>query len=274
MAGRARVALLAMVGVTAVLYAVPQLHVVAYPLILIGTLVHELGHGVAALLVGGSFESLRVYADGSGIAKVGHGGGNASQAIIAAGGLVGPAIAAAFLFPMARRVGGARWALGAVGVTLFIALLLFVRNGFGIGLTAALATVSLVIAVKGPAWLAQLALIFLAVQLSLSVYSSWDYLFTEQAQTAAGAHPSDTAKMAEALVLPYWFWGAVCGAFSIVVLAAGSWLLVRSDRATRRERKQRRARKKHNRKGERDVKTGDADVDEILAAADGSPGQR
>jgi hypothetical protein len=232
-AGRARIALLLTIGVTAVLYAVPQLHVVAYPLILIGTLAHELGHGIAALLVGGSFHSLHVYADGSGMAAWGHQAGEVGRvgrAFVAAGGLVGPAVAAAVLFTLARRPGRARWALGALGVALALALVLVVRGGFGVALVGILAAVFLLLALKASAPVAQFALIFLAVQLSLSVFSQADYLFTDTAHTAAGALPSDVAHMAEALLLPYWFWGAVCGLFSIAILAAGTWMLIRGGR--------------------------------------------
>lgn len=246
----------------------PQLNVIAYPLILIGTLVHELGHGVAALLVGGNFHSLKVFSNGSGVAQVSHGGGDLSMAVIAAGGLVGPAIGAAILFPLARRIGGARWALFAVGLAFLLALVFFVRNGFGAALTGGLAAACLLIAWKGSPGLAQGTLIFLAVQLALSVFSSWDYLFMEEAHTGAGTHPSDSAQIADALIFPYWFWGAACGAFSIAVLAAGGWLLVRGDSAARRQRREKRARARHRRAGRDRVKAGEVDVDEILAAAD------
>ena len=49
-AERARLVLLATVILTALLYVVPYGRYVAYPLMLLSTLVHEMGHGVAALL--------------------------------------------------------------------------------------------------------------------------------------------------------------------------------------------------------------------------------
>jgi hypothetical protein len=33
--------------------------------------------------------------------------------------------------------------------------------------------------------------------------------------------PSDVGAMADALVLPYWVWGIVCGALSLALLGAG-----------------------------------------------------
>ncbi len=76
--------------------------------------------------------------------------------------------------------------------------------------------------------MAQPLVAFLAVQLSLSAFSRADYLFTATAQTGAGTFPSDVAQMANSLLLPYWFWGATCGTFSILVLLAGLWLFLRS----------------------------------------------
>jgi len=38
---------------------------------------------------------------------------------------------------------------------------------------------------------------------------------------------SDVAVMSRALVLPYWFWGALCGALSVILLTAGFKLFFR-----------------------------------------------
>ena len=80
---RARQALLWSVGLTLALYLIPFGQLLAYPLMLLSTLFHELGHGIAAVAVGGSFESLAIFADGSGVAQ--HAGGNSSvgHAIVA-----------------------------------------------------------------------------------------------------------------------------------------------------------------------------------------------
>jgi hypothetical protein len=64
---------------------------------------------------------------------------------------------------------------------------------------------------------------FFGVQLALSVFSRSDYLWATVARTGAGEMMSDTAQMAAALWLPAWFWGALCGAFSLVVLGVGVW---------------------------------------------------
>ncbi len=229
---RARLLLLLSVVVTALLYVVPYGHTVAYPLILLSTLVHELAHGITAILVGGSFESFRMFKDGSGVAQWSGNVGRIDQALVAAGGLVGPAVGAALCFICARRKGTARLCLGGIGVALVLAEILVVRNLFGLVFVGIVAAICLGIAWRGGAQLIQLTLAFFAVQLALSVYSRGDYLFTRWAETSAGKMPSDVEQMAVALgVGPYWFWGGVCAAFSIVVLIAGSWYFIRGSRS-------------------------------------------
>jgi hypothetical protein len=90
----------------------------------------------------------------------------------------------------------------------------------------------IMVAWRGSQVTAQLTLVFVAVQMALSVFSRGDYLFTEHAHTGVGLMPSDVAHMAEALGGPYWMWGAVCGAFSLLVLALGVWTFLRSTRPT------------------------------------------
>src|SRR5213595_623364 len=53
--------------------------------------VHEFGHGIAALLVGGQFDRFEMYTY-SGLAHTRGTGGAFSQAFVSAGGLCGPAV--------------------------------------------------------------------------------------------------------------------------------------------------------------------------------------
>lgn len=218
---RARVMLLVGLTLTLLLYAVPILRYLAYPLLLLSTLAHEMGHGLAALLVGGSFLSFNMWPDGSGVARWAGGGGRLEGALVAIGGLIGPAIAAAIGFAAGKTERGARRLLVFSGVFLTLSFVLFVRNPFAWLFVGLLAAFCFWIATWKRADLAQLVVIFLALQLALSVFSRGDYLFTASAETGNGPMPSDVAQIAAALFLPFWFWGALCGAVSIVVLGYG-----------------------------------------------------
>jgi hypothetical protein len=199
---------------------------VARPLLYLSTLVHELGHGLAAILVGGHFDRLEMWGDGSGVAWTAA-RSNWQHALITAGGLVGPAFAAALGFVAARRPGSSRWALGAIGLVLLWAIVFKVRTGFGLAVTGAVAGGAVLVAWRARADWAQLVLGFLSVQLALSVFSRGDYLFMEKAQTGAGVGLSDSAAIGQAIGGPYWLWGTLCGAVSVLALVFGAWIMLR-----------------------------------------------
>ncbi len=209
--------LVGVVAATLLLYRVPYGRYVAYPLVLLSTFAHEMGHGTGALLIGGGFSSLEMASDASGLAHLRIPNGRLARAFTSAGGLVGPAFLAALFFGLARRPKSAHVGLVLFGVASLLALLIVVRSVVGGLFVGGLAAFCLFLGVRSSGRVAQWVLVFMAVQLSLSVFSRGDYLFTE----TAGNGPSDVAQMADALFLPYWFWGVVCGATSCVVLAFG-----------------------------------------------------
>ena len=224
---RAGLVLASTAVITAILYLVPGLRVLAWPLRLLSTVAHEMGHGVAAILVGGRFEALLMWSDGSGVATWTAHTGRLAYAAIAAGGLIGPALAAGLCLVTGRTAKGARITLVVLGGGLLIADLLLVRTVFGAAFVAILGLVLLASGLARTPWLAQSVLLFVAVQLALSVFSRADYLFTPVATTGRGTMPSDVARIAEALILPYWFWGGCCGLLSVAILVVAlRWTLV------------------------------------------------
>ena len=207
--------------VTAALYTIPYVRVLAWPLVLLSTLAHELGHGLAAAVLGGRFEALRMYPDASGVATWSGPLGRLGVATVAGAGLIGPALAAFCMLAFGRTPRGARMMLGCVGTGLVVVALLVARNPFGFVFILLLAGTLIAVATRSDR-LAQMTVVLIAVQLALAVFSRSDYLFTRTAMTSAGPAPSDVTVMASALFLPYWFWGILCGALSLALLAAGA----------------------------------------------------
>ena len=220
---RTKAALAWSIALTVALYLVPFGQLLAYPLVLLSTLVHEVGHGVTAMLVGGHFERFVMFPDASGMAFSSGVEPGWRHALVAAGGLVGPALAAALAFVAARRAGWSRAFLVSMAAAGVVLLVLVVRNPFGIAFAGVLVTLLGWLGLRASAATAQVATVFMAVQLALSVFSRGDYLFVKEAQTGAGVNPSDVQLMANALGGPYWAWGLACGAFSVLVLAVGVW---------------------------------------------------
>jgi peptidase M50B-like protein len=129
----ARKVLLVSAAVTLALYMIPFGRYLARPLLLLSTLAHEMGHGITALLLGGSFRRLAVWPSGAGMADLDLAGfGRIRQGLTLAGGLVGPSVAAALCFALGKTGQGARWCLLGVGLLLAAAEILVVRNLFGL----------------------------------------------------------------------------------------------------------------------------------------------
>ena len=224
--GRAPRIFAASVLITALLYVVPYGRTIAWPLVLVSTLAHELAHGLTAALLGGHFHSLRIQSDASGVALWSGAFGRIATGIVAGAGLLGPAIAAFVLLAVGRNQRRAQASLGIIGTGLCVIALVLVRNPFGLVFTLLLGSVLLLVALRVPR-ASQTVVVLLAVQLALSVFSRSDYLFTRTALTPAGPMPSDVAVMAAALFLPYWFWGAACGVLSVILLLLGVKLFFR-----------------------------------------------
>jgi hypothetical protein len=210
----------------------PQMAWLAWPLLWLSTLFHELGHGVAAIAVGGELRQLAVYADGSGVAA--HIGAYSSleRAVIAAAGPLGAPLAGLLLFLSLGHRLAARVLLLALGLLLAVALLMWVRNGFGLLLVAVAAALSILVALRAGERLLYLVVAFVAVEMSLSSFGRLDTLFSPTARTGSGDLPSDSAQIASALVLPYWFWGAVLAAASVLIVVAGLLQALRLSRAS------------------------------------------
>ena len=219
-----RVALFLLLSIITTLllyFVVPFGRLIAYPLVLLSTLAHELGHGIAAVLVGGEFERFVMHDNGSGVATTSSSNGF-QRAIILAGGLVGPAVVAALGFRFGRHQETAQKTLMITGVALLLVCLVFVRNLFGFFFVSATAGLCMLLAAKARPSVCQFAMLFVSTQLGLSVFSRADYLFTREAEIGGGhVMLSDVAKLSEVLFLPYWFWGIVCGGISLAVLYYG-----------------------------------------------------
>ncbi len=193
---------------------------ITYPLMLLDTMAHEMGHGLTALLVGGRFDSLALFTDGSGVAHCASPTGW-SQALVSAGGLLGPCVAAFVALVLGRWQRGARFCLVASGIGLFVSLVLFVRAGTAWIFLIPVAAALLWLGLKASGQTARLALLFLSTELSLLVFTRSDYLFTPSATIGGQTMTSDVGNMAAVLGGPYWLWGVLVALASLATLAAG-----------------------------------------------------
>lgn len=122
-------------GIVYILWNVPALDFVLYPLRLFVTYVHEAGHSLAALVTGGQVVGFLVSADGSGLATTIGG----SRAIILPAGYLGAAAFGSILFYTINRYPRLSETIALIlGVGMIVFTLLFARPDDQTGVPVAL----------------------------------------------------------------------------------------------------------------------------------------
>ncbi len=191
-----------------------------YPLTLLATFVHEMGHGVTALVTGGSFSSLEVFANASGLAHTTSHHPWASG-LTAVGGLLAPPIVGATLLAVSRGPRRSRIVLVAMAVVIVISLAIWVRS------TAAWIALPIDAAVL--AWFGvraspRVRMVFaqlVGVSLAIDTCSGKGYLFTDEVTIDGHTIPSDITNFAHAVGGPYLVWGFLVFIVSCMLLAGG-----------------------------------------------------
>lgn len=109
-----------------VLWQVQGLFFITYPLRLFVTMIHELGHGLAAILTGGEFLEFKVLSRGAGLAYT-RGG---SRLLVIPAGYVGTALFGAVLLILTHRTSYQRRV--AIGVGILIGVLSLLYSGLSL----------------------------------------------------------------------------------------------------------------------------------------------
>jgi hypothetical protein len=200
-----------------------------YPFTILATWFHEMGHGLAAIVVGGRFERLAIYADGSGVAQslMPVDASAVSTAFIGAAGPLGPPVVGAALIVASRSPRATRIALGLLAGALLLSTLVWVRSLVGWLVLPAIAVALLAVLLRGSANVREFAVQLLGVQACISAWQDLGYLFSDGGLVAGQPQRSDTAAIADSLLLPYWFWGAAISALILVMMAASVRIALR-----------------------------------------------
>lgn len=205
---------------TVVLWQLPFGYLVLYPFTILATWFHEMGHGLSAIALGGKLEKLMIFSNGSGLAY--HSGqlafGSLGRALVSAGGLMGPPIAGAALLLASRHRKSARQALFVLGSLLIFSTLIWVRSWYGWLMLPALGVGILYLSLESIVWLQTFSVQFLGVQACISSYRQLDYLFSHSVTIGGRTMLSDTGRVAQLLMLPYWFWGGLITVLSALIL--------------------------------------------------------
>lgn len=214
------VAILAMVFVL----HVPYLKFTLYPFMIFSTWVHEMCHGMAALIVRGGIQKLYVYKDGSGLCYTWTTGEDWKRAFVASAGYTGTAVIGAILLAFRRTLRGPTVGLLGMGFAMLLSCALYVRNTFGIVSVLCIGSCIMLCGWKLPAkWVLHLYC-FLAGTCSFNALDSINDLFDMQPgqayvngqQTSTDAHT-----VADLIGFTYGFWALLWLVFALVMSAIG-----------------------------------------------------
>ena len=189
-------------------------HIIMWPFTYLATWYHEMGHGLMAMLLGGSFHKLVIDSTGSGYAQYsGVAFGAIGKTLVSAAGLIGPAIVGSIMILAGSNEKRAHLVLKGLVAFLAISLIVWVRSFVGVCVMVVFICalgIALKIFSKGLLILITQSLGLLAFA---SLYMNIGYLFTATAHSG----PSDTANM---MIFPYFIWGV------IIILADGVLLFL------------------------------------------------
>ena len=171
-----RVALLVVIALASILaWQTGPGRLLLYPFTILATWFHEMGHGLAAMLAGRGFERLLIFADGSGVALTFRpaDGFGLTDALVAASGPLGPAIAGALLILSSRSARATRTALAVLGIALIASTLIWVRSPIGWLILPALGAAILLVALGASDPWRRFAIQFLGVQAAISAWQQY-----------------------------------------------------------------------------------------------------
>ncbi len=212
-----------------VAWRVPYGWYALYPFTLFATWVHECGHAVTALLLGGHVDGLHIFAGAGGDAMV-TAWDSWRDGVVCAGGMVAPPLVGALLVMVAGTPRRATVVLGFFALAVGVTTLVWVRSLWGGSVLAVLALVLGWVALRGGPRLRYFVAQFLGVELGLDWIWRIDYFFSATTGDDRNA-TSDVATLSASTghLLPYWVWGAILAAFSCAVLYLAIRLTLRRD---------------------------------------------
>lgn len=203
----------------------------AYPFVLLTTIFHEVGHGLAALASGGEIDKIVIFADGTGYCQ--HRGDYSfwQRAVILSAGYLGSSLEGSLLlFFTLRLKRGGRIILTFLALALFAVSALWVRNPFGFVTTLCLAVALALAAWRLSDSLCELLGIFLCAYVALFAASTIGQIARHPFMGVQGG-VTDQDKLAQLTNMPPMLWALIWLAFAGLAIAAAIYMGVRRSSA-------------------------------------------
>jgi len=195
---------------------------ILYPFTILGTWFHEMGHGIMAILTGGTFEYLEIFPSGSGVAYNSHTYQllpmKYTRALVSSAGLFGPPIVGAILILMSKSLRKSKIILYALSIFMLISVVIWVRSTTGIVVVSSLGILFLILTIKAKSSIIQFAVQIIGLIACVNTYRQISYLFMDNGVINGEQMTSDTGQIANQLGLTHTFWGGFILILSFILL--------------------------------------------------------
>jgi len=184
---------------------IPIVKWVLYPFTIFSTWIHEVCHGFAALIVGGSISKIMIYPDTSGLAYTS--ANPARRGFIASAGYQGTAVIGCLLLLFRRTKRGPRTGTMIVAVMMVLSCCLWIRNLFGFVFIFCSGLLLIGVSLKLPSNYMRDVYVVLAVTCSLNAITSVHDLFgNTNVVNGDASQSSDAHTMSEVVGGSYILW--------------------------------------------------------------------
>jgi len=208
-----------------VLMNLPFFRWIVYPFTLFSTYIHEVCHGMAAVVMGGKISKLLIFADTSGLAYTQLSNSNRyKRAFVSSAGYQGTAVIGFLLLLVRRTKLGPRLGSTILACWMVLSVVLWIRNAFGI-----ISILAMGVALGVAAWMLPSAhirnlYVSIAVTCSLNAITSVTHLFGGSYTVGGDETPNGTdAHTMEELLggVPYYIWALLWLALALLMTFLG-----------------------------------------------------
>lgn len=213
--------LLVAIVLLVVLMNIRKLSYALYPFKIFSTWIHELSHGVGAVLVGGGIDKLLIYPDTSGLAWTYTDGSSGKRGFVASAGYTGTAVLGMALLLFRRTYRGPTYGTIGIAVLMLLSCAVYVRNAFALVFLPAFAVVLLLCAWRLKAVHIEYLYSFLAATCSFNAVDNISELYGSVGYVNGQAATSDAHTVAEHWGGHYTTWATWWLVFALGCSAVG-----------------------------------------------------
>lgn len=198
---------------------VPYVRWVFYPFDIFSTWIHEMCHGLAAILVGERIAKLNIFSDTSGLAYT---SGAKSQAFVSSAGYQGTAVIGCLLLLFRRTKRGPRTGTTILAWFMILSTVLWIRNVFGFIFILSFGVVLQIAAWKLPSSYIRVVYLVLAVTTTLNAVTNVQNLFGSSFSVNGTDSSTDAHTMVDLLGgWTHYTWAIMWLALAVVLMLLG-----------------------------------------------------